>query len=62
MLSFPQFWSDVAGYELVLTLSASKKYAKAQFNPMILYSYRNTDKHADTFVKTIFSGSGVFKT
>ena len=53
--------------ELVLNFSTSIKYAKAQFNPIILsrvieyttyYYYRQTD----TFVKSVFSDSWRLKT
>ena len=51
--------------ELVLTFAAPIKYAKAQFNPIILsrvIEYRIYYRQTDTFVKTGFSDSGGLKT
>ena len=54
--------------ELVLTFSAPIKCADVQFNLIILSRvmphakyYRQTDRQTDTFVKTVFSDSGVSK-
>ena len=55
--------------DLVLTFSAPIKCAKGQFNLIILSRvmphttyYRQTDRQTETFVKTVFSGSGGLKT
>ena len=46
------------------TFSTSIKYAKSQFNPIILSKVINytTYRQTDTFVKTVFSDSGGLKT
>ena len=63
MLLFQLFWSDVAGDRTRIFFWTLERCAKCPSNPIILSRvFVSTDaRQTDTFLKTVFSDSGVSK-